>query len=77
MEHDAEEEGLDTLCLMPLEMGEAARKRPIVLHLILLTFMELAEDGEEFGGTAKRTRIFHSPSRLTVTKALVRSTKVA
>ena len=33
--------------------GEAVRQRPIVLHLTLLTFMELAEDGERFWGTAK------------------------
>ena len=30
--------------------GEAARQRPIVLHLTLLTFMELAGDGEKWGG---------------------------
>ena len=35
-------------CLTPLEKG----KRPIVLHLTLLTFMELAEDGEKFRGAA-------------------------
>ena len=45
--------------------GEAVRQRPIVLHLTLLTFMELAEDGENFffffwGGTAKaRQDCFH------------------
>ena len=33
-------------CLTPLEMGT------IVLHLTLLTFMELAEDSEKFRGTA-------------------------
>ena len=33
--------------------GEFARKRPIVLHLTLLTFMQLAEEGEKFWGTAK------------------------
>ena len=27
---------------------EAVRQRPIVFHLTLLTFMELAEDGEKF-----------------------------
>ena len=32
---------------------KAIRQRPIVLHLILLTFMELAEDGEKFWGTAR------------------------
>ena len=57
--------------------GEAARQRPIVLHLTLLTLMELAEDGEKFGGTAKARQNFHSPSRLTVLKVLVRSTKAA
>ena len=38
--------------------GEAAHQRPIVLHLTLLTFMELAEDGEKFGGTAKARQDF-------------------
>ena len=57
--------------------GEAAQQRPIVLHLTFLTFMELAEDGEKFGGQPRRARIFHSPSRLTVSKALVRSRKAA
>ena len=38
--------------------GEAARQRPIVLHLTLLTFMELAEDVEKFGGTAKARQDF-------------------
>ena len=40
-------------CLTPLEMGKVVRQRPIVLHLTLLTFMELAEDGKKFGETAK------------------------
>ena len=31
--------------------GEAARQRAIVLHRTLLTFMELVEDGEKFGGS--------------------------
>ena len=38
--------------------GEAARQRPIALHLTLLTFMELAEDCEKFGGTAKACQDF-------------------
>ena len=38
--------------------GEAAQQRPTVLHLTLLTFMELAEDGEKFGGTAKARQDF-------------------
>ena len=37
---------------------EAARQRPTVLHLTLLTFTELAEDGEKFGGTAKERQDF-------------------
>ena len=32
---------------------EAAQQKLIVLNLTLLTFMELAEDGERFSGTAK------------------------
>ena len=55
---DAEEDGekcggQDTFLLDAIGDGEAARQRPIVLHLTLLTFMELAEDGEKFGGTAE------------------------
>ena len=78
-EHDAEEDGKqcggqNVSLLDAVEDGEAARQRPIVLHLTLLIFMELAEDG---GGQPRRVRIFHSPSRLTVSKALVRSTKAA
>ena len=38
--------------------GEAARDRPIVLYLTLPTFMQLAEDGEKFGGTAKALQDF-------------------
>ena len=39
--------------------------------------MQLAEDGEKFGGTAKARQDFPQSIRLTVTKALVRSTKAA
>ena len=58
MEHDAEEDGeqcggQDAFLLHADGDGEAAQWRPIVLHLTLLTFMQLAEDGEKFGGTAK------------------------
>ena len=49
--------------------GETARQRPIVLHLTFLTFMELAEDGEKFGGQPRFARIFHGPSRLTVSRS--------
>ena len=38
--------------------GEAVQQRPIVLHLTLLTFLQLAEDGEKFGGTAKACQDF-------------------
>ena len=31
--------------------------------LTLLTFMELAEDGEKLGGQPRRARIFHSTSK--------------
>ena len=54
--------------------GEATRL-PTVLHLTLLTFMELAKEGEKFWEQPGLARIFHSPSGLTVSKALVRSTK--
>ena len=48
-EHDAEEDGQRCGCqdaplLDAVGDREAARQRPIVLHLTLLTFMELAED---------------------------------
>ena len=33
--------------------GEAARQRPMVLHLTLLTLIGWAEDGDKFWGTAK------------------------
>ena len=33
--------------------GEAARHRPTVLHLTLLTLMELAEDGEKCWGNSQ------------------------
>ena len=52
-EHDAEEDeeqhrGSDTSWLDVIGDGEAAQQRPIVLHLTLLTFMEVVEDGEKF-----------------------------
>ena len=58
MKHDAEEDGeqcggQDTSLLDIVGDGEAARQRPIVLHLTLVIFIELVEDGEKFGGTAK------------------------
>ena len=62
-EQDAEEDGEqcwgdDTFLLDAIGDGEAAQQRPIVLHLTLLTFMELAEDGEKFGGIAKTRQDF-------------------
>ena len=62
-EHDAEEVGeqcggQNAYLLDAVGDGEAVRQRPIVLHLTLLTFMELAEDGEKFGGTAKARQDF-------------------
>ena len=58
MEHDAEEDGeqwggQNASLLDAVGDEEPARQRPTVLHLTLLTFIELAEDGEKFGGTAK------------------------
>ena len=42
-------------CLTPFEMGKLPDRDPFVLHLTLLTFMELAEDGEklERGGDSQ------------------------
>ena len=62
-EHDAEENGeqcwgQDAPLLDAVGDGEADRQRPIVLHLTLLTFMEMAEDGEKFGETAKARQDF-------------------
>ena len=57
-EHDVEEYGEQCGGQHAVGDGEAARQRPIVLHLTLLTFMELAEDGEKFGGTAKARQHF-------------------
>ena len=56
--HDAEEDGeqcggQNAYLLDAVGDGEAASQRPIVLHLTLLTFMELMEDDEKFWGTAK------------------------
>ena len=60
--HDAEEDGehcggQNASLLDAVGDGEAARQRPIVLHLTLLT-MELAEDCEKFWGTAKTRQNF-------------------
>ena len=54
-EHDAEEDGEQCVgqnasLLDAVGDGEAARQRPIMLHLTLLTFLKLAEDGEKLGG---------------------------
>ena len=62
-EHDAEEDGeqcggQNASLLDAVEDGEVVRQRPIVLHLTLLTFMELAEDGEKFWGTANARQDF-------------------
>ena len=62
-EHDAEEDGeqcggQNASLLDAVGNGEAARQRPIVLHLTLLTFVQLAEDNEKFGGTAKARQDF-------------------
>ena len=79
-EHDAEEDGeqgrgQNAPLLDFVGNGEAAWQWPTVLHLTLLTVMELAEDGEKFWGELGHARIFQSPLQLTVSKALVRSTK--
>ena len=62
-EHDAEEDGeqcggQNASLLDTVGDGEAARDRPIVLYLTLPPFMQLAEDGEKFGGTAKALQDF-------------------
>ena len=62
-EHDAEEDGeqcrgQNAFLLDAAGDGEAVRQRPIVLHLTLVTFLDLAEDGEKFWGTAKARQDF-------------------
>ena len=62
-EHDAEENGeqcggQNASLLNAIEDGEAARQRPFVHHLTLLTFMELAVYGEKVWGTAKACQDF-------------------
>ena len=63
MEHDAEEDGeqcggQNASLLNTVGDGETVRQRPIVLHLTLLNFVELVEDGEKFCGTAKARQDF-------------------
>ena len=62
-ENDAEEDGekyggQNASLLDAVGDGETFQQRPIVLHLTLLTFVELAEGGEKFGGTAKARQDF-------------------
>ena len=62
-EHDAEEDGeqcggQNASLFDAVADGEAARQRPMVLHLTLLTYVELAENCEKFGGTAKTRQDF-------------------
>ena len=62
-EHDAEEDGKqcggqNASMLDAVGDGEAARQRPMVLHLTLLTLIGWAEDGDKFWGTAKARQDF-------------------
>ena len=62
-EHDAGEDGeqcggQEASLLDAVGDGEAARQRPIVLYLTLLTFIQLAEGGEKFVGIAKARQDF-------------------
>ena len=58
-EEDGEQCGGQNAALLDaVGNGEAARQRPIVLHLALQAFMQLAEDGETFWGTAKPRQDF-------------------
>ena len=81
-EHDAEEDGeqcggQNAFLLDAVGDGEAARQTPIVLRLTILTLWSWRRMVRNLGGQPRRARIFHSPSRLTVSKTLVRSTKAA
>ena len=62
-EHDAKGDGeqcwsQNASLLDVVGDGEAAQQGPIVLHMTLLIFMELAEDCEKFRGTAKGRQDF-------------------
>ena len=62
MKYDAEENGeqcggQNASLLNAIEDGEAARQRPFVHHLTLLTFME---ESEKFWGQPRHARIFQS-----------------
>ena len=62
-EHDAEEDGeqcggQNASLLNTVGDGETVRQRPIVLHLTLLNFVDLVDDGEKFCGTAKARQDF-------------------
>ena len=58
MENKGEGGGQDAPLLDAIGDGEASQQRPIVLHMTLLTFMELAEDGEKFLRAAKLRQDF-------------------
>ena len=67
--------GQDVPQLDAIRNGEAAWQWPVVHHLTLLTCWRRIV--RNWGGQPRQSRIFHSPSWLTVSKALVRSTKAA
>ena len=61
--HDAEEDGeqcggQNASLLDAIGDGDAARQRPFVRHLTLLTLMLLAEVGKKLWGTAKARQDF-------------------
>ena len=41
-------------CLTPFEMGKLSDRDPLCFTCTLMTYMELAEDGETFGRTARK-----------------------
>lgn len=57
--------------------GEGVRKVAAIFDLTLLAFMELLNDGRNFGGQTRLSRIFQRPPWLTVSQALIRSMKAA
>ena len=64
-------------CLMPLEMGKLSDRDPSCFTWPCWPSWIWWRMVRNFGGQPRRTRIFHGLSQLTVSKALVRSTKAA
>ena len=76
-EHDTDEYGeqcgsQNASLLDAVGDGEVVRQKPTVLHLTLLTFIELAEDGEKFERAAKAHQDFPQSIKAVSIKGLGR-----